>query len=108
MKLGVSKARSPKWSGVFTHTFKDGVFHTTWQGTEGEAKWQTSSCDGIYKLVEDYVSITLSSDCGNEVDNIWWRLDSDGLHFHVVSVQNGSTVEVTAILEGQALPAGCG
>jgi len=101
MKLGVSKARVPKWSGVFTHTFKDGVFHTTWQGTEGDAKGQTGSCDGIYKLVEDYVSVTLSSDCGNEVYNIRWRVDSDGLHLHVVSVQNGSTMEVTAILEAK-------
>ncbi len=101
MKLGVSKARAPEWSGVFTHTFKDGIFHTTWQGTEGDAKGQTNSCDGIYKLVEDYVSITLSGDCGNEIDNIRWRLDSDGLHVHVISVQNGSTVEVTAILEAK-------
>jgi hypothetical protein len=89
------------WSGIWTFTFKDGVIHTTWQGTEGDAKGQTGSCDGTYKVVEDYVSITLSSDCENEVYNIRWRLDADELHFHVVSVQNGPPVEVTAIIEAK-------
>jgi TRAP-type C4-dicarboxylate transport system substrate-binding protein len=101
IKMGVSKAKAPDWSGVFTHTFKDGVFHTTWQGTEGYAKGQTGSCEGTYELVEDHVSISLSNDCGNEVDNIQWRFDESGLHFHVIDIQNGSTVEVTAIFEAK-------
>ncbi len=101
IKLGVSKANAPEWSGVFTHTFKNGVFHSTWLGTEGNSKGQTSVCDGTYKLVEDFVRITLSSDCGNEVDDIQWRLDEDGLRIHLVAIKNGMPVEIKAILEAK-------
>jgi hypothetical protein len=45
--------------------------------------------------------ISDSSDCGDEVDDVQWRLDEDGLHFHVVEIQNGPTVEVTAMFEAK-------
>ena len=101
IQLGVSKTNAPDWSGIFTHTFKDGVFHTTWEGTEGQAKGQTGSCDGTYEAVEDFVRITLSNDCGSEVDDIQWRLDPDGLHFNCIAVQNGMSVEVKAIFNAK-------
>ena len=101
MRLGVSKANSYDWSGVFTHTFKDGVFYTNWLGTEGSAKGNTSSCAGTYEVVEDFVRITLDQDCGGEVDDIQWRLDDEGLHIHLVAIQNGKQVEVRALLEAK-------
>ena len=101
VKMGVSKAKAPDWSGVFTHTFQDGVFSTSWQGTEGYAKGQTASCGGTYEVVEDFVRITLDQDCGNEVDDIQWRLDNEGLHVHLVAIQNGPEVEVRAALEAK-------
>jgi hypothetical protein len=101
IQLGVSKANAPDWSGVFTHTFQDGVFHTTWEGTEGSAVGKTGSCDGTYELVDDFVRIILSSDCGSEVDDIQWRLDPDGLHFHCITVENGISVEVKAIFNAK-------
>jgi hypothetical protein len=101
MQLGVSKANSDEWSGVYTHTFKDGVFHTNWQGTEGDQKGKTSGCAGTYEVVEDFVRITLDQDCGGEVDDIQWRLDDEGLHFHLVDIQNGPQVEVKALLEAK-------
>jgi TRAP-type C4-dicarboxylate transport system substrate-binding protein len=101
IRMGVSKAKASDWSGVYTHTFRDGVFHSTWEGTEGEQKGQTSVCDGTYEVVEDHVSIKLTADCGNEVDNIQWRLDVDGLHFHVVDIQDGPTVEIKALFEAK-------
>jgi TRAP-type C4-dicarboxylate transport system substrate-binding protein len=102
IKMGVSKAAAPDWSGVYSFTFQDGDFHWTWLGTEGFAKGQTAVCDGTYEVVQDFVRmISDSSDCGNEVDDIQWRLDDDGLHFHVVEIQNGPTVEVTAMFEAK-------
>jgi TRAP-type transport system periplasmic protein len=101
MQLGVSKANAPEWSGIFTHTFQNGVFHTTWMGTEGPAAGKTGSCDGTYEVVEDFVRITLSSECGNEVDDIQWRLDADGLHVNCIAVQNGMPVEVKAIFDAK-------
>jgi TRAP-type C4-dicarboxylate transport system substrate-binding protein len=101
IQLGVSKTNAPDWSGIFTHTFQDGVFHTTWEGTEGQAKGKTGSCDGTYEVVEDFVRISLSSDCGSEVDDIRWRLDADGLHFNCIAVQNGMSVEVKAIFDAK-------
>ena len=99
--MGVSKANSDDWSGVYTHTFQDGVFHTNWQGTEGDQKGKTSRCAGTYEVVEDFVRVTLDKDCGGEVDDIQWRLDDEGLHIHLVAIQNGKQVEVKALLEAK-------
>jgi TRAP-type C4-dicarboxylate transport system substrate-binding protein len=101
IKLGVSQANAPDWSGIFTHTFQDGVFHTTWEGTEGQAAGKTGSCDGTYEVVEDFVRITLSQECGGEVDDIKWRLDEDGLHFLCIAVENGMSVEVKALFNAK-------
>jgi len=101
IKMGVSKANSDDWSGVYTHTFRDGVFHTNWQGTEGDQKGKTSRCAGTYEVVEDFVRVTLDKDCGGEVDDIQWRLDDEGLHIHLVAIQNGPQVEVKALLEAK-------
>jgi TRAP-type C4-dicarboxylate transport system substrate-binding protein len=100
MKSGVSKVNAPDWSGTFTHTFKEnGEFHTAWLGTEGSAKGQNSSCDGTYELVKNIVRITFSQDCGGEIYEVQWRIDNDGLHFHLLSTTNEKPVEVRASLE---------
>lgn len=101
MKLGISKVNAPQWSGVFTLNFQDGIVHETWQGTEGDMNGQTGSCDGTYKVVDEHLSFKFPNACGADEINLQWRLVADGLHFHVIDIQNGATVELTAILEAK-------
>lgn len=35
IRMGVAKANVPDWAGVYTRTFQDGVFTTSWKLTEG-------------------------------------------------------------------------
>jgi TRAP-type C4-dicarboxylate transport system substrate-binding protein len=97
IKMGVSKANAPEWSGVYTFTFQDGVFHWTWEGTEDYAKGQTASADGSYEVVEDFVRMT----SGDVVDDVQWRLDEEGLHFHLLATQNDPFVEIRAMFEAR-------
>jgi Tol biopolymer transport system component/TRAP-type C4-dicarboxylate transport system substrate-binding protein len=97
IKMGVSKAKAPEWSGVYTFTFQDGVFHWTWEGTEDYAKGQTASADGSYEVVEDFVRMT----SGDVVDDVQWRLDEEGLHFHLLATQNDPFVEIRAMFEAR-------
>jgi TRAP-type C4-dicarboxylate transport system substrate-binding protein len=97
IKMGVSKAKAPDWSGVYTFTFQDGVFHWTWEGTEGYAKGQTASADGTYEVVEDFIRMT----SGDIVDDIQWLLDEEGLHFHLLATQNDPFIEIRAMLEAK-------
>jgi TRAP-type C4-dicarboxylate transport system substrate-binding protein len=104
MRMGVSQANADEWSGVFTLTFKDGYHKSEWRGTEGSAKGDTNTCEATYTAVEDenIVRITFGPDCGNEIDDIQWRLDDDGLlHFRLVDIQNNSLTEIRAILEAK-------
>jgi len=97
IKMGVSKAKAPDWSGVYTFSFQDGVFHWNWEGTEGYAKGQTASADGGYKVVEDFVRLT----SGSVVDDFQWRLDQEGLHFHLLATQNDPFTEIRAMIEAR-------
>jgi TRAP-type C4-dicarboxylate transport system substrate-binding protein len=97
IKMGVAKAKAPDWSGVYTFTFQDGDFHWTWEGTEGYAKGQTASADGSYEVVEDFVRMT----AGDVVDDVQWRLDEEGLHFHLLATQNDPFTEIKAMLEAR-------
>ncbi len=97
IKMGVSKAKAPDWSGVYTFTFQDGVFHWTWEGTEGYAKGQTALADGSYEVVEDFVRLT----AGDIVDDVQWRVDEEGLHFHLLATQNDPFTEIRAMLEAK-------
>ena len=95
LKMGVLKSKVPDWSGVYTFSFRDGVFHWTWKGTEGYAKGQTASADGSYRVVENFVRLA----SGDVVDDIQWRLDDEGLHFHLLATQNDPFYEIKAMLE---------
>jgi TRAP-type C4-dicarboxylate transport system substrate-binding protein len=97
IKMGVLASKAPDWSGVYTFTFKDGVFHWTWEGTEGYAKGQTASSDGTYEVVDNFVRFT----SGDVVDDVQWRLDEDGLHFHLLATQNDPFTEIRAMLEAR-------
>jgi hypothetical protein len=97
IKMGVVKSKAPDWSGVYTFTFQDSVFHWTWEGTEGYGKGQTASADGTYAVVDDFVRLT----SGDVVDDIQWRLDEEGFHFHLLATQNDPFTEIRAMLEAR-------
>jgi TRAP-type C4-dicarboxylate transport system substrate-binding protein len=99
--MGVSKTNAPDWSGIFTSTFQDGDYSGLWEGTEGRAAGQTASCKGTYEVVDNFVRITYTEKdaCEGETDDIQWRLDDEGLHFHLVANQNGPFVELRAVYE---------
>ena len=97
INMGVLKSNAPDWSGIYVFKFQDGVFHWTWEGTEGYGKGQTAAADGTYAVVDDFVRLT----SGNVVDDIQWRLDDDGLHFHLLATQNDPFTEIRAMLESR-------
>jgi hypothetical protein len=64
---------------VSTFTFQDGkVFYRL----QGDFSYE---CEGTYEVVEDFVRITY---CNGVVEDVRWRLDDDGLHFHLIAAHN--------------------
>jgi TRAP-type C4-dicarboxylate transport system substrate-binding protein len=77
-----------EWAGAYTLTLQDGkmVFH--WKGEQG----QDAKCQANYAVAGDVVRFTYYSsadECTNEVDNVQWRMDDAGIHFQVVTIENG-------------------
>lgn len=99
IKMGVSEVEAPDWSGVYTYTFQDGVFHITWKGTEAWAKGETGSASGNYEVVEDFVRLAQTND--EWVDDVQWRFDQEGLHFHLLATQNDPFTEIRALFEAK-------
>ena len=98
VRMGVLKSNAPEWAGTWTWTFQDGKAHL-----KAEVDI-TIECDGTYKVVKDFVRINYSDskDCSDqEVDDIQWRLDADGLHFHVIAITNAPFTENKAYLEAK-------
>lgn len=91
-----------EWSGTYTMTFQDGKYSFVWQGEQG----QTGKCQANYEVVGDVVRFTFYQTTGNEcegtVEDLQWRLDDQGLHFHLVASNGGSpTVEGKAFYEAK-------
>jgi hypothetical protein len=99
VQRGVSRSKAVTWAGTFTWTFKDGKAQIGYRGTTGT----DFSCQADLALVEDVVQVTYSSgsDCKDEVDDVQWRLDADGLHLHLAAVKNAPFVENKAYLEAK-------
>jgi len=92
---GILKSVAQTSAGVHTFTFQDGKFAWTLQGDS------PGSCEGTYSLVEDINRLTLTGDCAPEVDDIQWRLDDEGLHLHLVAIQNAPFADIKANLEAK-------
>jgi TRAP-type C4-dicarboxylate transport system substrate-binding protein/Tol biopolymer transport system component len=90
-----------EWAGLYTITFEDGKYYMTWQGLQG----QTGKCQANYELVGDVVRFiyyqTTGDECVNEVDDIQWRLDDEGLHLHLVAIKKASFKEMKAYYEAK-------
>ena len=98
VKMGVLKANAPEWAGTWTWTFQDGKAHL-----KAEVDI-TFECDGNYTVVKDFVRINYndSKDCSaQEVDDIQWRLDNDGLHLHLIAITYAPFTENKAYLEAK-------
>jgi len=98
VKMGVLKSNAPEWAGTWTWTFQDGKAHL-----KAEVDI-TIECDSTYTVVKDFVRINYSDskDCSaQEVDDIQWRLDADGLHFHLVAITHAPFTENKAYLEAK-------
>ena len=93
IKMGLLKSKAPEWSGVYTFTFKDGVFNWNKEGSNG----QTDSDDGSYKVVDDFVRLS----SGDYWDDFQWRLDEEGLHFHLLATHNDPFTEIRAMFEAK-------
>lgn len=105
IRMGVSQANAPDWAGVYTQTFQDGVFTTSWKQTEGPDAGTIGSCTGPYAVVDNFVRIKYDNggDCEEgAIDDIQWRIDDQGLmHFHLVANQNSPITEVKATYEAK-------
>ena len=96
---GVSRSKAATWAGIYTWTFQDGKAQVDYRGKAGT----DFSCQADLVLLEHVVQVIYSSgsDCKDEVDDIQWRLDSDGLHLHLAAIKNAPFVENKAYLEAK-------
>ncbi len=98
VRMGVLKSNAPEWAGTWTWMFQDGKAHL-----KAEVDI-TVECDGTYTVVKDFVRINYydSKDCSaQEVDDIQWRLEEDGLHLHLVAITYAPFTENKAYLEAK-------
>jgi len=100
VRMGDLQSVAQDWAGMYTITFKDGKLLNVWQGEQG----QTGHCQANYEVVGDVVRLTFytdANDCPNEMDDIQWRLDADGLHLHLVAIKNSQFIENKAMYEAK-------
>jgi hypothetical protein len=101
VQMGVLRSvAEAEWAGTYTLTLKDGKSVGVWKGLQG----QTGKCQANYEVVENFVRFTYYTDtdeCLGEVDDLQWRLDEEGLHFHVLDVKNAPLKEIKAYLEAK-------
>ena len=101
INASVLRSRAKDWAGKYAYVFEDG------KGTHrGSGTWGSLRCPFIAEVIEDFVRITFVDlglgyyKCGNEKDDVQWRLDEDGLHFNFVANHGGGpVVELTVLYE---------
>ena len=92
VQMGVLRyVAEEEWAGVYTWKFQDSKAQLDFEGT---AKTGTFTCLIEYAAVGDVVSFTFttsvpSGTCDGAVDDVQWRLEDDGLHFHLVASSGG-------------------
>lgn len=100
VRMGDLRSTAADWAGVRTLTFQDGTFLNVFDNGHGF----TGKCQAHYAVVDDFVRFTFFSDideCPGEIDDIQWRIDAEGLHLHLVDIQNSQPVENRAYLEAK-------
>jgi TRAP-type C4-dicarboxylate transport system substrate-binding protein len=90
--LGFLKSDAQSWAGTFTLTLQDGKMVEVYN--------DGGSCSSTYALAGNNVRFTFPTtgdQCTNAVDDVQWRIDNQGLHFHVIT----SLHDTAAIWEGK-------
>lgn len=90
--LGFLKSDAQSWTGTFTLTLQDGKMVEVYN--------DGGSCSSTYALAGNNVRFTFPTtgdQCTNAVDDVQWRIDNQGLHFHVIT----SLHDTAAIWEGK-------
>jgi TRAP-type C4-dicarboxylate transport system substrate-binding protein len=97
-RMGVPQSDVQAWVGAFTWTFKDGDAQLAYKGPGGDFV-----CEANMAFVDNVARLTYfkGDACPNEVDDIQWRLDPDGLHLHLVAIQNSNFVNNKAMYEAK-------
>jgi hypothetical protein len=96
VQMGVSRyVAEEEWAGVYTWTFQDGKAQLDFKGP---IKIGTFTCLAEYAAADGVVSFTFTSSvpsgaCVGALDHVQWRLNDDGLHFHLVASSHGPFVE---------------
>jgi len=96
IKMGALKSTADDMAGIYTWTFQDGQAKIEIHGPR-----ITVSCMVVATVVGNVIRLqnVASPDCdGNAYDDVQWRLDTDGLHFHLVSSQ---AVELKTMYESK-------
>jgi TRAP-type transport system periplasmic protein len=99
--MGVLQSDAVGWAGVYTWTFQDG---NAVLRAQADMHYE---CEATYGVVEYFVRITYSDSpsfpdvCNGIVEDVQWRLEEDGLHFHLIATQNAPFVEDKATYEAK-------
>jgi hypothetical protein len=98
LRMGVPKSGVNDWVGAFTWTFQDDKGQIDYKGPGGDF-----TCLANMAFVDDVARLTYYSGdaCPNGVDDIQWRLDPDGLHLHLVAIQNSNFINNKAMYEAK-------
>jgi TRAP-type transport system periplasmic protein len=96
MGMGVMRPSARDWAGVYTLTLQDGqaVIEVVWPGGGSQRHGEVT-----YAVVEDFVRFAGAG--SNVVEDLRWRLEEDGLHFHVVATRNAPFIETKALYEAK-------
>lgn len=100
VQMGDLRSTAAEWAGMRTLTFQDGKFVNLFDNGHGFS----AKCQANYAVVDDFVRFTFFSDtdeCPGEVDDIQWRIDEEGLHLHLVAIQNSQLLENRAMYEAK-------
>jgi hypothetical protein len=103
LRMGVNHARSADWVGIYTTKYQDGRAIEDFEGPV-----RTTHCEADLEVVGDVVRQTYTSSdpprvCMDPavVLELQWRLDEDGLHLHLVSIEEAPFLENAAYLEAK-------
>jgi TRAP-type C4-dicarboxylate transport system substrate-binding protein len=98
IKMGVPQSGVKDWVGMFTWTFQDSKAQLDYKGPGGDFV-----CQANMEFVDDVARLTYFNGdaCVNEGDDIQWRIDPDGLHLHLVAIQNSNYVNNRAMYEAK-------
>jgi hypothetical protein len=99
IKMGTLKSTADDMAGIYTWTFQDGQAKIEIHGPG-----ITVSCEAVATVVDDFAHLQYvgSPTCdGSAYDEVQWRLDADGLHFHLI---NGNDMPTALKAEYESKP----